>query len=88
MCHFLLLPEKGQELVEKLLHNNKSLKLHLVIALICTITHSITLFPQDQPIHTYFVPCTFNMFQKHLLKARDMLQVLIFFPAPCTYVKP
>lgn len=71
MYCFLLLPEKGQELVGKLLHNNKALKLQLVIALICTTTHSITLYPQEQPIHSNFVPCTFNMLQKTLLKEID-----------------
>lgn len=75
MYHFLLLSETGQELVGKLLPNNKWLKLQLVIALICTIRHSITLFLQEQPIHSYSVPHTFNMLQRHLLKERCMLGV-------------
>lgn len=75
MYRFLLLPEKGQELVEKLLRNNKSLKLQLVIALTSAIAHSMTLFPQEQPIHSYFLPYTFNMLKKHLLKERCMPEV-------------
>lgn len=42
MFCFLLLPEKGQELVEKLSHNNESLKVQIIIDLIYTIIHSIT----------------------------------------------
>lgn len=72
MYHFLLLSERGQELVGKLLRN---IKLQLVIALICTIRHSITLFLQEQPVYSYSVPRTFNMLQKHILKERCMLGV-------------